>query len=101
MKKILALLLLSATLLLAGCSAISAGRITEKVIEPANTWIQMVCSGYNDKGFCSVWVPVYHYDDQDWRFDISDGEQEGFVYVTEGTFNYYNVGDWFEVPKEN
>lgn len=69
---------------LVGCSSISAGTITGKEHEPRRTY------------FCSVKPLIFCTDDEDWRFNIADGEKDGYVYVSPETFDRYNVGDYFE-----
>lgn len=99
MKRLLVPAVLAAGLLLTGCgSSISAGYITEKVIEPETTWIQYVCAGYDSKGVCIVQTPIFHTDDEDYRFDIKDDSGEtGYVYVEYGTFESYQVGEWVDL----
>ncbi|UVG35224.1 membrane protein [Microbacterium phage Cece] len=82
-------LALSLATLLVACSSISAGRITEKVIEPERHYT--VCTPIGKIISCSN-----HHDDQDWRFDIADKDKEGWVYVTPETFDQYQVGDWVD-----
>lgn len=83
--------------LLAACSSISAGRITEKVIEPSYTWVQLVCVAYNKDAICTSQVPVYHTVPEKYRLDITDDSgEDGYVYVEYGTFESRKVGDWFD-----
>jgi hypothetical protein len=96
MRRALAAAVALAALLLVGCSAIDRGTITAKVIEPATTIVQQVCAGYNAKGVCSVWVPQVIHDDEDYRFDIRNEDETGFVYVSREAFDEYEVGDFFE-----
>ncbi len=88
-------MVLGLTLLLSACgSSISEGNITAKVIEPGYWYTTYVYCG---KG---CMVPVMHYDDQDWRFDLSFADKTGYVYVTEETFDSYAVGDYWEDPEK-
>lgn len=95
MKRLSAVGLIALALLLSACSSISSGIITDKVSEPGHYWTTQQCVSYNAKGVCTVWMPQTHYDDPDWRFDIRDGDKSGWVYVSEDTFNRYEVGDYF------
>lgn len=94
MKKTLTVLLAS-ILFLTGCSQISSGTITKKEHEPGNYYITTIC---NLVGKVTVCTPITQYDNEDWRFDIHEGDKDGFVYVTPETFDSYEVGDYF---KEN
>lgn len=99
MKRLAALAFVVGTLILAGCSSISAGTITNKVAEPGMYTTTQSCAGYNKDGACSVWVPITSYDDPDWRFDIQEGDDRGWVYVSQDTFDRYEVGDYFAVDE--
>lgn len=92
MKKSFFSALVVAGLVLTGCSSISAGTITNKVYEPGHYYSTMVCTPVGKVTVCN---PINQYDDEDWRFDIREGDKDGFVYVTEDTFNQYEVGDYF------
>lgn len=96
MKKIA---LIAAALLLAGCSSISAGTITAKTIEPPYTWIQYICSSYDKNGICVVQVPIFHNEPEKYRFDLTEGKDEGWVYVSYPTFDDYEVGDYYGTAK--
>lgn len=99
MKKLIALLII-ALFVLTGCvSAISKGTITSKENRPAYYSTTMVCSGYNSKGGCTVWVPIQNYHAPTWWFNLAEGEETGWVYVTETTYGQYEPGDYFEGVK--
>lgn len=95
LRKVIAVSLIALVILLSACSSIERGTITSKVAEPGMYMTQQSCAGYNKQGVCTVWVPITTYDDPDWRFDIRNENQTGWVYVTEETFNQYEVGDFF------
>jgi hypothetical protein len=97
MKRLFAPAFVALAVLLTGCgSSISAGTITDKVIEPESTWVQMICAGYNKDGMCISQVPIIHTDDEDYRFDIKDQDGDtGYVYVSYGTFESYQIGDYY------
>jgi len=80
---------------LAACSPISSGTITAKVIEPESTIVTQHCAAYNARGICTVWVPQYIHDDEDYRFDIREGDESGYVYVDRTTFDQYDEGDFY------
>lgn len=81
---------------LVGCSAIDSGTITGKAYEPASSWTQMTCAGYNSNGTCFSYVPITYNDPEHWRFDIKKDDDTGWVYVSETTYNEYEIGDYFE-----
>lgn len=99
MKRLAAVALLVGALLLTACSSISSGTITNKVAEPGMYTTTQSCAGYNKDGACSVWVPITSYDDPDWRFDIREGDDSGWVYVSQDTFDRYEVGDYFALDE--
>lgn len=80
-------------LALAGCSSISSGTITDKVHEPAHYNTSQVC---HMAGKVMICTPVKTYDDEDWRFDLREGDKEGWVYVTQETFDSYDIGNYWE-----
>lgn len=83
MKRGAAVAIVAAALLLVGCSSIDRGTITEKVHEPQRTYL------------CSAKPIIFCNDDEDWRFDIRNEDETGWVYVTEETFNEYDEGDFY------
>ena len=90
-KSIIALAIL---FVLTGCSHIDSGTITQKVNEPERHYF---ITTYCGKG-CFMVIPQF--DDEDWRFDLDNGEDTGYVYVTEQTFDLYEVGDQYTTPKD-
>lgn len=88
-------------LLLTGCSSIDSGTITNKAHEEARSYYTTQC---HHVGKVTTCYPQYHYDDEDWRFDLreevdpSDHKEPatGWVYVSQSTFDAYDVGDYFE-----
>lgn len=93
-----------AAVTLAGCSAISSGRVTEKEHTDAYYTTEMYCAywktGKNESG-CGMWLPRQVYHDPTWTFDLSaedkDGKtQTGWVRVDESTYNAYEVGDYYD-----
>lgn len=77
------LLLLASALALTGCSSIDAGTITAKENEPERRYV------------CTVKPLIFCTDDEDWRFDITEGDDNGWVYVDESTFAEYEIGDYY------
>jgi uncharacterized lipoprotein YehR (DUF1307 family) len=90
----LASALLAASVLvisLSGCgSSIDHGTVTAKVHEPASVIITQSC---HLVGKVMVCTPIPIVDDEDWRLDLKSGDEKGSVYVTEGTFAEYEVGE--------
>lgn len=85
---------LALTAALVACSPISAGYITEKVIEPEHRYTTCTMVG-------KVPVCTPHTDDQDWRFDIRDNDdKDGWVYVTPETYDSHQVGDWVDFSRD-
>jgi uncharacterized protein YceK len=90
-----ALAMLAAVMLLAGCSSISEGTIVEKKHSDAYYYPVTYCMIYNSKGACSAFATRMDYMPESWWFDIEKGDQTGWVYVGELTFDKYNVGDYY------
>lgn len=88
---------LLAVAVLAACSPIQAGRITQKDHEPSYTYSTMYCASYGPKGMCTVWMQQQHTAPEKWRFDIRDNDdKDGWVYVSSDTYDTYQVGDWVD-----
>lgn len=97
LKAVLALLTIYIlAFIIAGCSAISAGTITAKHHTDGYYYTTLQCAGYNSKGLCTTYVPISHYQQPTWRFDITEGKDDGWVYVDEGTWNNYSVGNYYD-----
>lgn len=88
---------------LAACSAIDAGTITKKNFRPAYTWIETVydCYQRDKNGLCTMQIPrtVYHHEPDRYSFDITAGEQSGWVVVDPATYADYEVGEYY--PRED
>ena len=90
MKRVHIAAIAIAAVALTGCSSISSGTITDKQYEKARTYTTLQYCGK------ACFIPIVHHDDPDWRFDISDGDDEGYVYVSNKTYDEYEVGDYYE-----
>lgn len=97
MKKLALAVVLPLAVILAGCSAISSGTITGKEAEPGHYYTTQTCTPV---GKVTVCTPHTYYDDPDWRFDITEGKDSGWVYVTEETYGAYEVGDYWRNPEK-
>ena len=97
---------------LAGCSSIDSGRITAKnSTEPYITQQQYCMDGYtlypgtpryDANGnlvpgsypcFPGRTEDIYH--EATYKFDLAQGDDTGWVWVDEGTFVEYGVGDYY------
>ena len=94
MKKIVALLV--GTLLLVGCSSITSGTITAKDHKDAYSYTTPQCSMFRTNGTCAIYIYVNHDVPEKWYFGLDDGEDTGWVSVTEDTYNGFEIGDHFE-----
>lgn len=100
MKKILvAVTVAAAVVILAGCSAISAGTVTGKNYEPAYSYTTMQCYSYDKNMNCTVQMPVQQHVSEKWRFNLDDGRDTGWVYVDETTYHEFEIGDSYGVNK--
>lgn len=82
-------------LLMVGCSAIDAGRVTKKTYSPPSSYTTMQCAGYNAQGFCSVYIPVVNYVPEQYTLSLEAGEETGWAYVDRYTFENTQIGDWY------
>lgn len=87
-------------IVLVGCSAISSGKITKKNHQGEYYTTQLICAGYSQQGSCTTWVPITNYHPPTWWFDISEGKESGWVYVSEYTYNQFEIGDYYEDPED-
>lgn len=100
MKRILAALTALFVLVLTACSSIDSGTVTDKHHRDGYYYTQMICASYNAQGLCTVHVPIQHYQPPTWRLDLREGEEEGWVYVSEGTYAATEIGDRYVTPQE-
>jgi hypothetical protein len=88
-------------LMLAACAGISSGTVTAKHQEDAYYWTQMICSGYNQQGSCTVWVPITHHVDEKWVLSLENKEGDtGDVSVPENVYNTTDIGTIYTVPNK-
>lgn len=89
-----------AVLALAGCSPISSGYITDKHHTEGYYYPVSYCVVYNSKGICTVWGTRQQWQPPTWKFDIQQGDDEGWVYVSEETYGLYEIGDYWTDPED-
>ena len=82
-------------LLIAACTGISTGYVTGKTHTEQYSYVQMICAGFNSKGVCTVWVPHTVVVPEKWRLELKNGDDAGWVYVSEATYEAIEVGDMF------
>lgn len=82
-------------MLLAGCSAISAGTITQKNHSEGYYLTTTYCASYDSKGYCSMYLPRQTWYPPSWSFSLKNGEKTGWATVSEDTYGNYEVGDYF------
>lgn len=93
--------ILAVALLLVGCSPISSGEITSKSHRAGYYQPVTYCAAYNNKGVCTVWAVRQDWHPPTWRFDLRQQDdpisepKTGWAYVSEDTFNAYEVGDYY------
>ncbi|MFE6967212.1 hypothetical protein ACFVAJ_19165 [Agromyces sp. NPDC057679] len=96
MKKIItAALIAAAAIALTACSTIDAGEITAKKFEPEHTYTTYSCVQYDKNGICKIQMPQQNHVEDRYRFNLEDGDQTGWVYVPQSTYDEYQVGDWY------
>lgn len=88
--------IVTATLLLVGCSAISSGTITKKNHYEAYDYPVSYCAMYNSKSQCVMWSQRWEHVPEQWSFDIrNDNKDTGWVDVSSSEFEEYKVGDYY------
>ena len=83
---------LAAILLLAGCSAISDGYITNKTFTPSYTTSSVWCHLVGKVTICQ---PITTFHPDSWQFDIKKEDETGYVSVTEEEYNSYETGEYY------
>lgn len=99
LRKVTAVAMIALVALLASCSSIDRGTITNKDHREGyyyTTYTQQ-CTAYDKNGICTSYIPIPHqnYQQPTWRFDIRLEDENGWVYVSEDTYNNYEVGDFY------
>ena len=102
MKKIILAMTLCAAL--AGCfkpEPLFPGRVTEKVYEPASTWVQMLPIF---TGKTTIFIPYVHHDDEDFVLNVLGQRPDGSmkmqrIYVTRADWERFKVGDRFGMSR--
>ena len=84
--------LIAAPLLLAGCSAPERGQVMARHYEAPYTWIQMQCAGYNSKGICTAYIPIFHNEPERWILTLRDGDDEGDRAVGKAAYPNCEIG---------
>mgnify|MGYP000869534679 CR=1 FL=1 len=84
---------------LAGCSAISSGTITDKHYRAAyqSSYWTTHCMSYDSEHNCTMSIPVeqkQHHPDR-WTFDLRAGDKDGWVEVSQATYDMYKIGDYY------
>jgi hypothetical protein len=82
------LVTLPVILLLAGCG-ISAGTVSQKVVEPEHTYTQMISCGK------ACLVPIQQTDDEDYCFTIIEGEDNNYICVEKAEWDSISEGDYY------
>lgn len=96
--KLKALAIIPLILLLTACG-ITEGYITKRHHEPAYTYVQMICAAYNKDGGCSAWMPLTQYVPDSYHFSLKDGDDAGYVVVTEEEYDQYEVGQYYPAKR--
>lgn len=85
---------------LAGCGtpAPASGVVTERIFHPAFYWTQMICSGYDTKGNCTMYVPILHYQPDSYELCLvadDDPKHRGCRDATIDEYERYQVGQHY------
>lgn len=98
MRKVLAVIsILALAIVLTACSQIKYGTVHDKAFHPAYWTTQYNCYSYSKEGACTMNVPSQVYYPPEYSFDLYvDKDHHGWHDVTEGAYNKYNVGDYYD-----
>lgn len=79
---------------------ISSGEVVSKHHEDAYYYTQMICSGYNTQGSCTVWVPITNHVDEKWIFTLENDEgKRGDVSVPKSDYDKVPLGTTYTKPE--
>lgn len=98
MKRFLPIFILLAVLLTA-CSPIKSGTLVEKDYQPSYESTYLMCSMYDAKSNCAVWVPVTQDNPESFHFKLREGEDTGWRSVSKATYESYEVGSYVSFDK--
>lgn len=91
-------------MLLAACAgAPDSGKVTDKNFTDEVEWTERVCAKYQKKKtgtsttkqVCVKWKNVERETDEIYELHLDDGEDSGWVSVSEEDYNEYAVGDQY------
>ncbi len=93
--------------LLGACGGPDSGKITDRSFTPEKEWYEKVCAQYktekvkvnatktNTKQTCVKTKKVEREIDEVYQFHLDNGEEAGWVTVTEDEYNSYQNGDQY------
>lgn len=92
--KIMATLALVTALALTGCGPEQGTVLDKNHTEEYYTYNQ-TCTGYNQNGTCRSYMPTQQYHPDSYSLLLENGEDKGWRSVTEGTYNEYEIGEFY------
>lgn len=94
-RKMIALIAAATVLTLAACAdPPKSGYVYDRKFHPAYYWTQMVCSGYDSKGNCTMNVPIVHYQPDSYELCMMDDKtnKRGCRDATLDEYEHYQIG---------
>ena len=82
-------------LVLTGCGGPETGEVVDKDYSPAFTTTTSICSPVGNVTVCT---PQTHYYPESWDLRLKNGDDEGWVGVSEETYNRCEIG--FDYPED-
>lgn len=77
-----------------GMFPIKSGTIIQKDYDPPYQSTYTLCSMYDSKGSCSVWVPMTDHHPERFNLKLQEGEDTGWRSVSKATYDSYEVGSY-------
>lgn len=96
MKKVL--IALATLALLAGCEpTVKTGTVIAKKYEAPYSYVEMMCSGYNSKGYCQSYFPWTQYEPAHYDLQLRNADsakvRTGWIEVPKEFYIKYQVGE--------
>ncbi|MGW8431432.1 hypothetical protein ACWGJ9_09980 [Curtobacterium citreum] len=84
----------TAAVLLTACGGPHSGQVHDKDHRDGYYSPSQVCTMYNTDGSCKMTTQQMHWVQPTWSLDIYNGDQHGWVSVTEARYNSVEIGDY-------
>lgn len=86
-------------LALTGCGGPHKGTVHDKAHEPGHYTTESYCATYNKDHVCTYHAQRQRWVSPDWELDIYNGDDHGWVDVSEGVYKSVKIGDHVDLDK--